>query len=111
MPRLPHVSQRAGPSYCCHMLGSYSDSSRPVWSASSKRPASFVIQLHVTTSRCLGVSAEATEERRHFFLLSQPGLPSEALRSSVSLISMHAGQYGGTRCRNPSFGLLSVFEL
>lgn len=40
-----------------------SDSSRLVWSASSKSPGSFVIQLYVTTSRCFSVSEEATKDK------------------------------------------------
>lgn len=46
-----------------------SDSSRLVWSASSKSPGSFVIQLYVTASRCFGVSEEATKDRRRPFFV------------------------------------------
>lgn len=48
-----------------------SDSSRLVWSASSKSPGSFVIQLYVTMSRCFSVSEEATKGSSHpFFVLT-----------------------------------------
>lgn len=99
MRYLPHVLQRMGPSYCCHMWASYSDSSRPVWSASSKSPASFVIQLNAAASPCFSVSEEVEKESLswtlsdHLFLWPVCLLDSESYCVSLwcNVVSFECG--------------------
>lgn len=90
-----------------------SDSSRLVWSASSKSPGSFVIQLYVTTSRCFGVSEEATKDsRRPFFAPS--GCAQRDFPFFAPLICMFAGQRGAfciNMAQKSFIWVRSVFEL